>query len=128
MRSTIAKKFEGHKAIEIVNYPWLKSHKQHALAKKQMTGGGTTLAIQFKGSQAQVFKFMNALQVIDISNNFADAKSLITHPSSTTHRRLSPEVQAAMGITASTVRLSIGLEHPDDLIRDIEQALKVAFK
>ena len=124
----VAKKLEGHKAIESVNYPWLKSHQQHALAKKQMTGGGTTLAIQFKGSQAEVFKFMNALQVIDISNNFADAKSLITHPSSTTHRRLSAEVQAAMGITVSTVRLSIGLEHPDDLMHDIEQALKVAFK
>jgi O-succinylhomoserine sulfhydrylase len=123
----IAKKFEGHTAVSSVSYPWLNSHKQHALAKKQMTGGGSTLAINFNGTQEQAFKFMNALLVIDISNNLGDSKSLITHPASTTHRRLSPDVQASMGITASTVRLSVGLEHPNDLIRDIEQALKVAF-
>jgi len=123
----IAQKFEKHAAVEHVSYPWLKSHKQHELAKKQMTGGGTTLAITLKGSQEQVFAFMNALQVIDISNNLGDSKSLITHPSSTTHRRLSPEVQASMGITSSTVRLSVGLENPADLIRDLEQALASVF-
>ena len=123
----IAQKFEKHSAVENVSYPWLKSHKQHALAKKQMTGGGSTLAITFKGSQDQVFEFMNALQVIDISNNLGDSKSLITHPSSTTHRRLSAEVQAAMGITSATVRLSVGLENPADLIRDVEQALASVF-
>jgi O-succinylhomoserine sulfhydrylase len=85
------------------------------------------LAITLKGSQEQVFEFMNALQVIDISNNLGDSKSLITHPSSTTHRRLGPDVQAKMGITASTVRLSVGLESPADLIRDIEQALAQVF-
>ena len=123
----IAQKFEKHSAVEHVSYPWLKSHKQHELAKKQMTGGGTTLAITLKGSQEQVFAFMNGLQVIDISNNLGDSKSLITHPSSTTHRRLSPEVQASMGITSSTVRLSVGLENPADLIRDLEQALASVF-
>lgn len=125
---TIAKKLERNRAVASVNYPWLKSHAQHALAKKQMSGGGSTLAIEFKGTQAQVFKFMNALQVIDISNNLGDSKSLITHPASTTHRRLSAEVQKQMGITTSTVRLSVGLEDPKDLIRDIEQALDKAFK
>jgi O-succinylhomoserine sulfhydrylase len=123
----IAQKFEKHSAVEHVSYPWLKSHKQHALAKKQMTGGGSTLAITLKGSQEQVFEFMNALQVIDISNNLGDSKSLITHPSSTTHRRLSAEVQAAMGITSATVRLSVGLENPADLITDLEQALASVF-
>ncbi len=82
------------------------------------------MAIQFKADKDAVFRFMNALQVIDISNNLGDSKSLMTHPSSTTHRRLSLEIQAEMGITPSTVRLSVGLEHQDDLIRDIETALK----
>ena len=120
----VAKFLEGHAKVKAVRYPWLKSHPNHALAKKQMRGGGSTIAIQFKGDKSNVFKFMNALQVIDISNNLGDSKSLMTHPSSTTHRRLTAEVQAQMGITESTVRLSVGLEHASDLIRDIEQALK----
>jgi O-succinylhomoserine sulfhydrylase len=120
----IAKFLEGNKKVAAVRYPWLKSHADYALAKKQMRGGGSTIAITFKGDKSKVFKFMNALQVIDISNNLGDSKSLMTHPSSTTHRRLGPDVQAQMGITESTVRLSVGLEHPSDLIRDIEQALK----
>jgi O-succinylhomoserine sulfhydrylase len=120
----IAKFLEGNKRVSAVRYPWLKSHADYSLAKKQMRGGGSTIAITFKGDKSKVFKFMNALQVIDISNNLGDSKSLMTHPSSTTHRRLGPDVQAQMGITESTVRLSVGLEHPSDLIRDIEQALK----
>lgn len=120
----IAKFLEGNKKVSAVRYPWLKSHADYALAKKQMRGGGSTIAITFKGDKSKVFKFMNALQVIDISNNLGDSKSLMTHPSSTTHRRLGTEVQLQMGITESTVRLSVGLEHPSDLIRDIEQALK----
>ena len=120
----VAKFLEGNKKVSAVRYPWLKSHPDHALAKKQMRGGGSTIAITFKGDKSKVFKFMNALQVIDISNNLGDSKSLMTHPSSTTHRRLSTEVQLQMGISESTVRLSVGLEHPSDLIRDIEQALK----
>ena len=119
----VAKFLEGHAKVKAVRYPWLKSHPNYALAKKQMRGGGSTIAIQFKGDKSKVFKFMNALQVIDISNNLGDSKSLMTHPSSTTHRRLTAEVQAQMGITESTVRLSVGLEHASDLIRDIEQAL-----
>ncbi len=120
----VAKFLDGHAKVKAVRYPWLKSHPNYALAKKQMRGGGSTIAIQFKGDKSKVFKFMNALQVIDISNNLGDSKSLMTHPSSTTHRRLTAEVQAQMGITESTVRLSVGLEHASDLIRDIEQALK----
>jgi len=120
----IAKFLEGNKKVSAVRYPWLKSHADYSLAKKQMRGGGSTIAITFKGDKSKVFKFMNALQVIDISNNLGDSKSLMTHPSSTTHRRLGSDIQAQMGITESTVRLSVGLEHPSDLIRDIEQALK----
>jgi hypothetical protein len=89
----------------------------------QSTGtGGTTVAIEFDAPQEKVFAIMNSLQVIDISNNLGDSKSLITHPASTTHRRLSAEVQAEMGITPSTVRLSVGLESVADLIRDLENA------
>jgi O-succinylhomoserine sulfhydrylase len=91
--------------------------------KQMNNGGGTTIGIEFKGSQAEVFAFMNKLCVIDISNNLGDSKSLITHPASTTHRRLAPEVQAEMGITPSVLRLSIGLEHSTDLIKDLERAL-----
>ena len=120
----IAKFLEGNKKVSAVRYPWLKSHPDFSLAKKQMRGGGSTIAITFKGDKSKVFKFMNALQVIDISNNLGDSKSLMTHPSSTTHRRLGTDVQLQMGITENTVRLSVGLEHPSDLIRDIEQALK----
>jgi O-succinylhomoserine sulfhydrylase len=119
---TMAKHFEGRKGIKAVHYPYLPSHTQHELAKAQMSGGGTTFVIEFDAPQEKVFEIMNALQVIDISNNLGDSKSLITHPASTTHRRLSPEVQAEMGITASTVRVSVGLESVADLIRDLENA------
>jgi O-succinylhomoserine sulfhydrylase len=120
----VAKFLEGNSKVKTVRYPHLMSHPDYALATKQMRAGGSTIAITFKGDKSKVFKFMNALQVIDISNNLGDSKSLLTHPSSTTHRRLTAEVQAQMNITESTVRLSVGLEHPSDLIRDIEQALK----
>lgn len=109
--------------IAVVSFPGLSSHPGHELAKSQMTGFGTTIGITFKGNKADAYKFMDRLRVIDISNNLGDSKSLITHPASTTHRRLSPEDQLAMGITPTTLRLSVGLEHCDDLIRDISQAL-----
>ena len=119
----IAEFLEGRKEIKSVRYPGLASHPDHAVIKKQMKAGGTTIGIEFAGSQKDAFKFMDALRVIDISNNLGDSKTLITHPSSTTHRRLSPAIQAEMGITPSVVRLSVGLEHIDDLLKDITQAL-----
>ena len=120
----VAEFLEKQPAVKSVRYPGLKSHPSHELAMKQMNnGGGSTIGIEFKGSQEEVFAFMNKLRVIDISNNLGDSKSLITHPSSTTHRRLAPEVQAEMGITPSVLRLSVGLEHSSDLIKDIDQAL-----
>ena len=121
---TIAEFLESQPAIKSVRYPGLKSHPDHQLAMKQMNnGGGTTIGIEFNGPQDEVFAFMNALRVIDISNNLGDSKSLITHPASTTHRRLGAEVQEQMGITPSVLRLSVGLEHVTDLIKDLTQAL-----
>lgn len=119
----IAEFLEGRKEIKSVRYPGLASHPDREVIKKQMSGGGTTIGIEFAGSQKDAFAFMDALCVIDISNNLGDSKSLITHPASTTHRRLAPEVQAEMGITPSVLRLSVGLEHVDDLLKDIDQAL-----
>lgn len=119
----IAEFLEGRKEIKSVRYPGLASHPDSAVIKKQMKAGGTTIGIEFAGSQKDAFKFMDSLKVVDISNNLGDSKSLITHPASTTHRRLSPDVQAEMGITPSVVRLSVGLEHIDDLLKDITQAL-----
>ena len=89
-----------------------------------MRGGGTTLSFELKGGQSALFEAMNALSVIDISNNLGDSKTLITHPASTTHRRLDPELRAQLGITESLARLSVGLEHSSDLIKDLERALR----
>jgi len=120
---TIAEFLETRKEIKSVRYPGLASHPDHEVIKKQMKAGGTTIGIEFAGTQKDAFRFMDSLRIIDISNNLGDSKSLITHPASTTHRRLSPEVQAEMGITPSVLRLSVGLEHIDDLIKDLTQAL-----
>jgi O-succinylhomoserine sulfhydrylase len=118
----IAEYLETRLEIKTVRYPGLPSHPDYALAQRQMSGGGSTIGIEFAGSAKDAFKVMNALRIIDISNNLGDSKTLITHPASTTHRRLSPEVQAEMGITPSVVRLSVGLECVDDLIKDLDQA------
>ena len=88
-----------------------------------MPGGGSLVTFDLAGDKARVFRFLNALNLIDISNNLGDAKSLITHPATTTHQRLSPEARAQLGITDSMVRLSVGLEDPADLIEDLDQAL-----
>ena len=120
----IAEYLEKRPEIKTVRYPGLPSHPEYALAQRQMSGGGSTIGIEFAGSAKDAFKVMNALRIIDISNNLGDSKSLITHPASTTHRRLSPEVQLEMGITPSVVRLSVGLEYVDDLIKDLDQAFK----
>lgn len=120
----IAEFLETRKEVKSVKYPGLKSHPDYATVQKQMTGGGSTIGIEFVGTQKDAFAFMDALRIIDISNNLGDSKSLITHPSSTTHRRLTPDVQAEMGITPSVLRLSVGLEHVEDLIKDLTQAFK----
>ncbi len=109
--------------IKSVNYPGLPTHPDYEITRRQMIGGGTTISFDFNGDTDSLFKVMDKLQVIDISNNLGDSKSLITHPASTTHRRLDPELRAQMGITDSVVRLSVGLEHSSDLIKDLDQAI-----
>ncbi len=121
----LAKFLESHKKIKRVLYPTLKSHPQFKTAKKQMINGGAMLAFEVKGSKKDCFNFMNRLQIIDISNNLGDAKSLITHPATTTHSNISREDQEKIGITESMCRLSVGLENIDDLIADLTQALKI---
>ncbi|WP_373353851.1 O-succinylhomoserine sulfhydrylase [Pseudoroseicyclus sp. CXY001] len=110
-----------------VIYPGLKAHPQHALAMRQMGAGGTVLAFDL-GSKEAAFRFLDALEIIVISNNLGDAKSIVTHPATTTHQRLSEELRAELGITPGLVRLSIGLEAPEDLLADIAAALDVALE
>ena len=120
----IAEFLEKHPKIELVRYSGLKSHPRHALAMKQQSNsGGSMIGFNVKGGKAEAFKLMNNLSVIDISNNLGDSKSLITHPSSSTHRRLSFEIQESMGIMQNTLRMSVGLEAATDLIKDLEVAL-----
>ena len=120
----IASTIEGHERLAQVRYPGLESHPQHELAMRQMALGGTVLTMTVDGGKDEAFRFLDALRLIDISNNLGDSKSLITHPATTTHRRVAPELRDALGITDGMVRLSIGLEDPADLLHDLEQALK----
>ncbi|WNK00138.1 O-succinylhomoserine sulfhydrylase [Thalassospiraceae bacterium LMO-JJ14] len=120
----VAAFLEAHPKIIKATYPGLQSHPQHNLALAQMDGSGSSLvAFEIKDGKAGSFKALNALNIVDISNNLGDAKSLITHPSTTTHQRLSADEKAALGITEGLVRLSVGLEDADDLIEDLDQAL-----
>jgi O-succinylhomoserine sulfhydrylase len=112
--------------VESTVYPGRADHPQRVIAAKQMTGGGPLVACRLRADKAAVFRFMNALRLIKISNNLGDTKSLIAHPATTTHQRLTPAAQAELGITGGTVRLSVGLEHPDDLIADLDQAIRSA--
>lgn len=119
----LAEVLEGHAALERVIYPGLAGHVDHALAMRQMGAGGTVLTLVVKGGQAAAFRFLNALEIVKISNNLGDAKSIITHPATTTHQRLPEEQKAALGIAPGLVRLSVGLEHVEDLGRDLLGAL-----
>jgi O-succinylhomoserine sulfhydrylase len=120
----IAEHIEGHERVAAVRYPWLDSHPQAELARRQMQGGGTVVTFEVDGGRDDAFRFVNALRIVDISNNLGDAKSLVTHPATTTHRRLGPEVRTLMGIADGVVRISVGLEDADDLLADIDQALE----
>ena len=122
----IAKFLAGHRNIRKAIYPGLPDHPQHNLALNQMDGGSTLIAFEIDGGKSAAFKFLNALSIIDISNNLGDSKSLITHPSTTTHQRLSVEEKATLGITDGLVRLSVGLEDPDDITEDLDRALAAA--
>jgi O-succinylhomoserine sulfhydrylase len=120
----LAEHLEGTAAIERVWYPYLPSHPQYDLAVRQMSGGGTVVTFAVPGGRDAAFRFLNSLRTIDISNNLGDAKSLVTHPASTTHRRLGPEVRAGMGITDGVVRISVGLEPVEVLIDDVDRAIE----
>ena len=113
-----------HHRIRRVLYPGRKDHPQHAVAARQMSGGGTLVAFEIEGGKAAAFAFANQLALVGISNNLGDAKSLITHPETTTHQRLKPEQRAALGIGPGLLRLSVGLEDVEDLIEDLETALR----
>ncbi|MBF0248281.1 MAG: O-succinylhomoserine sulfhydrylase, partial [Alphaproteobacteria bacterium] len=120
----IARFLEGRGEVSRVMYPGLDSHPQKDLAMAQMSGrGGTVVSFEVKGGREAAFKTINALGIIDIANNLGDVKSLITHPATTTHQRLKPEERAAMGISDSLVRLSVGIEDVRDLTADLAQAL-----
>ncbi len=106
-----------------VLYPFHRAHPREALARAQMLGGGGVVAFEIAGGKAEAFRFMNGLKLIDISNNLGDAKSLITHPATTTHQRLAPDARAALGISDGMLRLSVGLEDPADLCEDVGHAL-----
>jgi O-succinylhomoserine sulfhydrylase len=119
----LAEFLEGRKGAARVIYPGLKSHRQHALAMRQMSHGGPLICLEIDGDKAATFRFLDALRIVDISNNLGDAKSLITHPATTTHQRLKPEERAVLGIGDNMVRLSVGIEDVEDLKEDLAQAL-----
>ena len=117
---------DGHPALAAVRYPTYKNHPQYDLAVAQSEAAGTVITIDLKGGKEAAFKFLNALNVFTLSNNFADAKSIATHPCTTTHKNVPVEQRPELGLTDGLVRLSMGLEDPDDIIADIDQALLAA--
>jgi O-succinylhomoserine sulfhydrylase len=123
---TVADFLAGQKKVSRVLYPFRPDHPQHNLARAQMERGGGVVAFEVDGGKSAAFKVANALKVIDISNNLGDAKSLITHPETTTHHKLTPEARAELGVTSGLMRLSVGLEDPADLCEDLEKALAAA--
>ena len=123
--SAAAEVLAGHPNVNGLLYPHHPAHPQFELAKRQMERGGTVLSIDVKGGKDGAFRFINSLEVFTISNNFADSKSIVTHPATTTHHRLTEEQRAVLGITSGMVRVSFGLEDTDDLIADLVQALDV---
>ncbi|MFM9864754.1 MAG: O-succinylhomoserine sulfhydrylase [Micropepsaceae bacterium] len=122
--AAVADALAREKKVKRVIYPGRPDHPQAALARAQMGLGGSLVTFEIDGGKAEAFKFANALNLIDISNNLGDAKSLITHPTTTTHFRLTPEARAELGVTDGMLRLSVGLEDPADIAADLHQALK----
>lgn len=123
----VAEFLEGHPGVRWVRYPYLASHPQHDLAKRQMSGGGTVVTFELDAPEGmgkqRAFEVLDKLAIIDISNNLGDSKSLITHPATTTHRAMGPEGRAAIGLGDGVVRISVGLEGTEDLIADLDRAL-----
>ena len=119
----LAEFLEGHDKVNWVKYPFLKSHPKYDVAKKQMKAGGCVVAFEVKGGLEAGRKFFDSIKLLSLSANLGDSRSIVTHPASTTHSKLSVEERAASGITEGMVRISVGLEHIDDIIADIQQAL-----
>lgn len=119
----IAAALEGKPGITRILYCGSKSHPQAELARRQMSGGGQIVTFEVEGGKAAAFRFLNALKIMKISNNLGDAKSIVTHPATTTHQRLKPEARAELGISDGMIRLSVGLEAPADLIADLNRGL-----
>ena len=120
---TVAEWLETRNAVTRMFYPWHPAHPQADLARRLMRGGGSVVAFELEGGRGRAFRFLNALELIDISNNLGDSKSLITHPATTTHSKLTPQERNHLGITEGLVRLHVGLEDVDDLKEDLTQAL-----
>jgi O-succinylhomoserine sulfhydrylase len=120
----VADALASHPKISRLVYPGRADHAQAALAKKQMRAGSTLVGFEVRGGKAGAFRCLNSLKISRISNNLGDAKSLVTHPATTTHQRLTPQARAELGISEGFVRFSAGLEHPDDLIEDLAAALE----
>ena len=116
----------SQRKVTRVLYPFRADHPQHNLARAQMEAGGGIVAFEIEGGKKAAYRLSNALGIIDISNNLGDAKSIITHPETTTHSKLTPEARAELGVTSGLLRLSVGLEDADDLCEDLEQAIKAA--
>lgn len=119
----LARHFEGHDALDGVRYPFLASHPQHALARAQMSAGGGIVVLELRGGYDRARRFLDGLQLLSHSPNLGDARTIVTHPASTTHSKLTEAERQAVGITPGLVRISVGLEHVDDIIADIEGAL-----
>ena len=119
----LAEYLEQHQKVNWVKYPFLKSHPKYEIAKKQMKAGGCVVAFEVKGGLEEGRKFFDAIKLLSLSANLGDSRSIITHPASTTHSKLSNQDRLAVGITDGSVRISVGLEHIEDIIQDIDQAL-----
>lgn len=122
--AAVAAALAGHPKLARLVYPGRPDHPQAAIVARQMRGGSTLVALDVAGGKRGAFRFLNALKLVRITNNLGDAKSLVTHPATTTHQRLTPEQRAELGIGDGLVRFSAGLEHPDDVVGDIVEALE----
>jgi O-succinylhomoserine sulfhydrylase len=123
---SLANRLVGHEKLNWIKYPFLPSHPMYEIAKKQMKRGGGLLTFELKGGLESGIKFMDSLQMLSLTSNLGDTRSIASHPASTTHSKLSPEEKAAVGITPGLIRISVGLEHIDDIAADILQALELA--
>jgi O-succinylhomoserine sulfhydrylase len=119
----VASFLEGHPGVNWVKYPFLPSHPQYHLARKQMKAGGCVVAFEVAGGVAGGRRFFDRIKLLSLSANLGDSRSIVTHPASTTHSKLSPEERKHSGISDGMVRISVGLEHPEDVIADLQQAL-----